>query len=143
MIFKRIIAILFAGLILVNSNGLIVNTHSCIAKICAENHCGSISTFFKESNCCEKSKENTKTSNNCCSSESKIIKATYSDLLENQKRSNQHDKSFLTASYSDVHFLTHFVFVKSGDYQYSIKKAFFFSPTSAKQKMRFLQTWRC
>lgn len=140
-IIQRFIAVLFAGLILINSNGLLVNTHSCIAKICAENHCGDLLSILDKDNCCSAEKESTKEKQTCCTSETKYIKAAQSDILEQSKKT-------LFDEFSDVFVAEEIKYLRSPELpvqelSISLKHLHYSPSVSAKNQMRFLQIWRC
>lgn len=142
-LFQQIIAIFFAGLILINSNGLLVNTHSCISKICADNHCGGSWMEPKEA-CCKTNSAEIEQASNCCSSETKFIKAAQPDVLELSKKGFTFSKS--VGELLGLDFVTSSFFRRIiSNSQIKIGNAYipFSLSISAKNQLRLLQVWRC
>lgn len=143
-LFQQIIAVFFAGLILINSNGLLVNTHSCIAKICADNQCGSSWTSEKKDACCSVNTAEKKEESNCCSSETKFVKAAQTDVLELNKKAYTFSKT--ADDFPGFAILSYPLSILSpaiGKINSGSENIPFTPSVSAKDHLRFLQVWRC
>ena len=111
MLFKRFSALFFATLILVNSIGLMMKTHSCFKSICIEKRGIGLFDFGKKTSCCSEIKrseisqeKNNINASNCCKSEVKYIKSSYKDLLEVEKNEIKFSSELQNIPSLQVHF---------------------------------------